>query len=170
MPFKLFKKKEREVTYHFVLEENEAVGLFAIPKERLYKPHWIVSPEGKEISYQVYYTKDADISDYDLHCAFGSLPVYKVKYRRFQCWLVRNEDLWFFTAFWAFIVLALCSFILVGALLVFGVDMTDNIYSQIVYYVSSFFTLFGAIMTWAVTRIDQKLTRLLYPKEYHERR
>ena len=170
MPFNPFKKK-RELSYHFVLEENEAVGLFAIPKGGLYKPHWIVSPEGKEISYQVYYTKDADISDYDLHCAFGSLPVYEVKYRRFQYWLTRNEDVWFFTAFWAFIVLALSNFITVSAKLVFDVDMmTDNIYSQIVYYASSFFTIFGAIMIWVANRIDKKLYKLLYPKEYHERR
>jgi len=169
MPLNPFKKK-REVTYHFVLEKNEAIGLFAIPTPWLYKPHWIVSPEGKEISYQVYYTKDADKSDYDLHCAFDSLPIYEVKYRWFQYWLGRNEDVWFFTAFWGFIVLALCSSILVGAILVFGVDMTDNIYSQIVYYASSFFTLVGGIMIYVASKIDQRLNRLIYTKEYHERR
>jgi len=170
MPLNPFKKKTPKLSYHFVLEENEAVGLFAIPTQRLYRPHWIISPEGKEISYQVYYTKDAEQSDYDLHSAFDSLPIYKVKRRQFQYWLACKEDLWFFSGFWGFIVLALCSSILVGAILVFGVDMTDNIYSQIVYYVSSFFTLFGGIMIYVASKIDQRLNRLIYTKEYHERR
>lgn len=167
MPLNPFKKKP-ELVYRFIVEDDEAVGLVAIPKERIHDPHWIVSPEGKEISYYHYERKDASESDYDLHLSFETVPIYKVKYRRFQHWFADRVDNFFLIGGFTLLALFLLSLIIniIGLLFESIHDkIIHSIYYQIGFWGLLSCVIFLAIVLTIANTLERRITESLYGKE-----
>ena len=163
-----WRKKKPELVYRFIIKDDEAVGLVAITKKCQYDPYWIVSPEGKEISYYHYESKDASESDYDLHLSFETVPIYKVKYRKFQRWLADRVDGFFLIGL--FTLLALFSLSLIINIIGLLFESIHYKIIHIIYYQIGFWGLLSCVIFLAIVItianiLEKRIDESLYGQE-----